>query len=131
MLDKRRIRLMTRMAAYEKNHISEDLKISTYYRKDYASLHTWATFLWTSIGYVILAGLYVLCNTEAILDNLNFTKFFLLGAIAAGIYLILLIIYCACANSLYKEKHNRAKQRVKRYYRDMARLEKLAAKEKK
>ena len=48
MLDKKRIRLMTRTAIYEKNHAEEDIKISTYYKKDYASLNTWITLIWVS-----------------------------------------------------------------------------------
>lgn len=131
MLDKKRIRLMARMSAYEKKHIKQDLKISTYYKKDYASLNTLITLLWITIGYVIVAGLYALCNMDAILKNLDLNKLFLLAAIAVGVYLILVIIYCVCANSFYKEKHNRAKQRVKKFYRDLARLEKMDIKENK
>lgn len=33
MLDKKRIRLMVKMSAYEKKNANEDLKISSYYRK--------------------------------------------------------------------------------------------------
>ena len=40
MLDKRKIRLMTRAAIYEKNYGEEDFKISSYYKKDYSSLNT-------------------------------------------------------------------------------------------
>lgn len=131
MLDKRRIRLMARMSAYEKNQIKQDLKISTYYKKDYASLNTLITLLWITIGYVIVAGLYALCNMDAILKNLDLNKLFLLVGIAVGVYLILVIIYCVCASSFYKAKHNHAKQRVKKFYRDLARLEKMDIKENK
>ena len=47
-----------------------------------------------------------------------------------GGYLVLLIIYVICAGSFYKARHNKAKQRVKKYYRDLARLEKMETKEK-
>lgn len=130
MLDKRRIRLMARMSAYEKKYIKQDLKISTYYKKDYSSLNTLITLLWITVGYVIVAALYVLCNMDAILENLDLTKLFLLIGVAVGAYLILVIVYCVCANSYYKDRHSRAKQRVKKYYRDLARLEKMDIKEK-
>lgn len=45
MLDVKRIRLMARMAQYEKNDIRKDMKISTYYKKDYVSLNTLITIL--------------------------------------------------------------------------------------
>ena len=44
-------------------------------------------------------------------------------------YIIVLVIYGVCASSYYKSKHNRAKQRVKRYYRDMSKLENYGKKE--
>lgn len=125
MLDKRRIKLMARMSAYEKKHLNRDLKISTYYKKDYASLNTLITILWITVGYAIVAGLYALCNIDAILKDLDMMKLFLLIGIVVGGYLILVIIYGVCASSFYKTKHNRAKQRVKKYYRDLSRLEKL------
>lgn len=130
MLDNRKIRLMTRMAMYEKGTAKEDLKISSYYKKDYSSLNTLITVLWITVGYVIVAGVFVLCNLDSLLKNLTFEKLFMLAAIAVGAYLVLLIIYCVCASSFYKSRHNKAKQRVKKYYRDLSRLEKIEMKEK-
>ncbi|MCI8835690.1 MAG: hypothetical protein HFH24_10000 [Ruminococcus sp.] len=130
MLDKKRIRLMTKMAIYEKNNINEDLKISSYYKKDYSSLNTLITVLWITIGYGIAAALYAVCNLEKILAELTISKLIFLGGVAVGGYLVLLIIYVICAGSFYKARHNKAKQRVKKYYRDLARLEKMETKEK-
>lgn len=131
MLDQKRIRLMCKMAAYEKKSAAEDIKISTYYRKDYASLNTWITIFWITAGYAIAAGLIVLCNMDSILENLTITKMLLLLVIVIGIYIILLIVYGVYASGFYKERHNKAKQRVKKYYRDLSRLGKMEMKEKK
>ena len=87
--------------------------------------------LWITVGYVILAGLYALCNLNTLLENLTITKLLLMAAIAVGIYLILIIIYCVFAGNFYKKKYNKAKQRGKKYYRDLARLGKMEMKEKK
>ena len=122
MLDKKKIKLMSRMAAYDKKNAGPDLKISSYYKKDYVSLNTLISILWITFGYIIGAALYVLCNVEFLLENLTITKLLLMGAIAVGIYFILLIIYGVCASSFYGAKHHKAKLRAKRYYRDLARL---------
>ncbi|MBC5687507.1 hypothetical protein H8S37_00975 [Mediterraneibacter sp. NSJ-55] len=131
MLDKSRIRLMTRAAIYEKNRAEEDLKISSYYKKDYASLHTWITLVWVTIGYICAAGLVVFCYSDSLLEDLNFAKLFVIAAVAIGAYLVLIVIYGVCASGFYKKKHNQAKQRVKKYYRDLSRLGKMYMKEKK
>ena len=129
MLDKRKIRLMTKMAIYEKKYGEEDIKISGYYKKDYSSLNTWITLIWVSAGYLLAAALLVLCGADAILEGLTFLKLLVLIAIAAGAYFAMLIIYGIGSGKFYRRKHTQAKQRVKKYYRDMSRLEKIYKKE--
>lgn len=129
MLDKNRIRLMARMAEYEKNLASEDLKISSYFKKDYTSFNTLITAIWITIGYGILFGLVVLCNGDALMNNLTVTKLVMLVAVTIGGYIILLVTYCVWAAGFYKSKHNKAKQRMKEYYRELNFLGKMYMKE--
>ena len=123
MLDVKRIRLMARMAQYEKNDI--------YYKKDYASLNTLITVLWMTVGYGILAALLAVCYMDELLENLTISKITFLGGAAVGGYVLMLILYVVGASVFYRGRHNRAKQRVKKYYRDLSRLGKMEVKEKK
>ena len=129
MLDKRRIRLMTKAAVYEMEHAEEDVKISSYYKKDYASLNTWITLIWVTVGYVLAGGLAVICTADTLMEDLTIFKLIILAATAVCAYLALLIIYGIGAGKFYKKKHTRAKQRVKKYYRDLSRIEKMYEKE--
>ena len=101
MLDKRKIRLMTKAAIYEKRYGEEDLKINSYYQKDYASLNTWITLIWISIGFCLTAALLFLCFGETVVEGITIMKLLILLIIAAGIYLSLLIIYGIGAGSFY------------------------------
>lgn len=129
MLDKDRIRLMTKMSIYEKNH-KDDFKIANYYRKDYASLKTWITLIWVTIGYAILFVSFCIYSSDSLSADLTILKLFVLLIAAIAGYIVLLVIYGVCANSFYKRKHAVAKQNVKRYYRNLSRLEKMCKKEK-
>lgn len=129
MLDKKRIRLMVRMASYEKTNAKQDQKISSYYKKDYISLNTLITILWITIGYAIIVGLAAICGMDILFENLTIIWMLILGGLVIVGYIIVLVIYGVCASSYYKLKHNRAKQRVKRYYRDMSKLENYGKKE--
>lgn len=131
MLDKRKIRLMTKMSTYEKYEARQDLKISSYYRKDYTSLNTLISIFWVTVGYAVVAVLFVLCNLDALLADLTMMKLITIVAAALAVYLALLVIYSVCAANYYKIKHTKAKRRVKKYYRDLSRLEKMEMKEKK
>ena len=128
MLDKRKIRLMTRAAIYEKRHGEEDLKVSGYYKKDYTSLNTWITIIWITVGYALLGGVLFLCYGDALLEGITIMRLFLYAAVALGAYLVLVIIYGIGAGNFYSKKHIRAKQRVKKYLRDITRLEKMSKK---
>lgn len=125
MLDKRKIRLMTRAAIYEKEYGEEDLKISSYYRKDYTSLNTWITLIWVTVGYFLLGGIIFLCYGETLIEGITITRLLIVAAVAVALYLALIIIYAIGAGSFYSKKHARAKQRVKKYMRDITRLEKM------
>lgn len=125
MIDKRKVRLMTRAAIYEKRYGEEDIKITGYYQKDYASLNTWITLIWVTAGYFLLAVLLFLAGGESLLEGITVLKLLILAAVVLGLYLSLLIIYGIGASSFYRKKHIRAKQRMKRYMRDLSRLEKM------
>lgn len=125
MLDKRKIRLMTRTAIYEKKYGDEDLRITGYYRKDYVSLNIWITLIWITVGYALAAMLFLLCAGDSIMEGITVMKFLILAAAALGFYVVLLIFYGIGAGSFYKRKHTIAKKRVKRYLRDLTRLEKI------
>lgn len=129
MLDKKRIRLMSKTAMYEKQHIREDMKISSYYKKDYSSMNTVLTLLWVTVGYLIVAGTVLFLNMDALLENLTVQKLVVIVGILLAAYLILLIVYGISAAGYYKKRHTDSKQRVKKYYRDLNRLSKMIERE--
>lgn len=129
MLDKKRIRLMSKTAMYEKYHIREDLKISSYYKKDYTSMNTLITLLWVTVGYLFVAAIIAYTNLDFLLENLTVQKLVIIVGVVVASYLIVLIIYGISASGFYTRKHTQAKQRVKKYYRDLTRLGKMIEKE--
>ena len=87
MLDKDRIRLMTKMSIYEKNH-KDDFKIADYYRKDYASLKTWITLIWVTIGYAILFVSFCIYSSDSLSADLTILKLFVLLIAAIAGYIV-------------------------------------------
>ena len=129
-VDENRIRLMTKLAICEKKGIEKDIQISGYYKKDYASLKKWITLIGITIGYGLAAALFAVCASDTLLEDLTFIKLVLLGVIVVGVYLALLILYGIGAGSFYKKKHQKAKENVRSYYRDLVKLEKVSKRRK-
>lgn len=130
MLNEERVKLMTEMAKYENTLGEEDLKISTYYKKDYTSLHTLITILWLTVGYGLVVALAILSDLEKLMSSLTMERAILLGIMIIGVYIAVVIAYCIIAVSFYNNQYSKAKQRVKVYYRSLSRLGKLYMKEK-
>ena len=130
MLDERKVKLMTKLALYEETYGKEDFKISSYYRKVYASLHVIYAFLSVSVGYVCLVALLLLAGVENIMSNMsNGLILFLFLIILAG-YVGVVIVYCGIASHIYNEKHKKARKRVKKYNHNLIQLLKMYEKEK-
>lgn len=129
MVNEERVKLMTRLAAYEENEGREDFKISEYYRKDYASMKTVISVLWMTVGYVLIIALAGVAFFEKLMEKLSMEMIAMLGiAVGAG-YLILLIVYVIISKDFYNKKHTKARQRVKKYNHDLLRLMKMYEKE--
>ena len=85
MLDERKVKLMTKMALYEQKEGKEDFKVSAYYRKDYASVHTIYSILWMTVGYILLIVLIGFAAMDSLTANMTLSVIVLLtGSIIIG-----------------------------------------------
>ena len=84
-----------------------------------------ATLIWITVGYGLAVAVLFLGWGEAAMEGITLAKLFVFAAVAIGAYVSLLIAYGIGAGSFYKNKHIKAKQRVKKYLRDLSRIEKI------
>ena len=129
MIDEKRIKHMIRLASYEKNGGAEDLKIESFYRKDYVSLNVWISAIWVTIGYMAIATLVFMSKLEEMLETINLPNVITWLGMAAIGYLIVLILYLCFARYFYKKKYNNAKQQAKKYAKGLYTLERMYNKE--
>lgn len=129
MLNEKRVKLMAQMAMYEAKEGQKDFQISGYYQKDYISLHTWTTVIWSTIGYGLTAGAILLIFLDKILSNPSLLRFLMLGGIVLGGYIVTVVISIVVARNIYKKKHADARRRVKRFNRELLQLSKMYEKE--
>ena len=124
-MDRKKVKIMTRMAAYEQTIGRDDLRISQYYKKDDASLHMWCSLIWLTIGYLLAVGLVFLSFSDQLFNHTQLSYYIRLGTGVVVIYVVLMLIYAYASRSHYKRKHTSARKRVKGYMRDVVRLEKM------
>lgn len=130
MLNEERVKLMTKMASYEQKQGEADFKVSTYFRKDYAGWNVIWTLIWVTVGYAILLALFGVTFLEKIMEHLTLQGMIVLAGGAIIGYLLLMVCYGIISSQLYKKRHDEARERVKRYNRDLNLLNKMYKKEK-
>ncbi len=115
MLNEERIRLMTRMAAYEEREGKKDIAISGYFRGDYISFQLLKSALYATVGFALAVAMYVLYNMETFLedfykmDMVEFMKDIL------SKYILVISIYLVISYFVYSYRYHRAKKHVKQY----------------
>ena len=70
MVNEERIKLMTRMAAYEKEEHKKNKKIVSFFKSDYISMQTLKSIVYTTIAFAIMFGLYVLYDFEVFMKEI-------------------------------------------------------------
>ncbi|MCF2680970.1 hypothetical protein JQM69_09750 [Faecalicatena contorta] len=131
MLDERKVKLMTKLAMYEETQGKEDFKISEYYRKDYAGMHTICSVIWVTVGYACAVAMIMMAGLDSLMSKMSGGLIVTLGiAIVVG-YIVTVILYAVVTSHIYNEKHKNARQRVKRYNHNLTRLLKMYEKENK
>lgn len=131
MLNEEKVRIMTKLAAYEKREGKGYLPISKYYRTDYIGLALIKNFFLISIAYVALAGLVVLYFLDELLENIHKMNLIALGVKVVVGYIILLIAYSVLVYIIQTVKYSRAKKSIKNYYAQLGRLTRIYAQEEK
>ncbi len=115
MLNEERIRLMTRMAAYEEHEGKKDIAISGYFRGDYISFQLLKSAIYATVGFALAVAMYVLYNMETFLED--FYKMdmveFMKGILSK--YVLVIAIYLVISYFVYSYRYHRAKKHVKQY----------------
>ena len=125
MVNEERIKLMTRMAAYEKEGHKKNKLIVSFFKSDYISMQMLKSVISSTIAFIIMFVLYVLYDFELFMKEIYQMDMFEFAKNVLAIYgiflaVVLLITYVV---SLYQ--YNRALQDTKIYYANLKKLSRM------
>ncbi len=131
MLNEEKVKIMNKLALYEKGEGKKYLPVSKYYRSDFIGLALIKNFFLVTIGYGLVVLAAAAYFSDYLLNNIHKMNLVNLGiSILAG-YLIALGAYSLLTYIQYSVKYHRAKKSVKKYYEDLTRLDKIYGREEK
>lgn len=125
MLNEERIRLMTRMAAYEKGEHKKNKKVVGFFKSDYVSMQMLKSVIASTAAFAILFALYILYDFELFMKDIYQMDMFDFARSVILIYVIFLgvVLLFTYVVSLYR--YNRALQSTKIYYGNLKKLSRI------
>lgn len=122
MLNNRKVRLMTRLAMYEQKEGKEDIRISKYFRTDYVRLQVLKSIVALTLGYMLILLILVIYHSEYLIRNAVVLDYRGMIMRYAGIYVIILVVYCAMVMIGYMIKYRASRKKLAKYFRMLRRL---------
>lgn len=96
MLNNDKVRIMTKLAIYEKKSGKEDIKLSQYYKRDYNRLQILNTIVFSTIGYFLMLLLVGIYEAEYLIANAVTLNYKAIGMYIVGVYVMFLTISILC-----------------------------------
>ncbi len=117
MLSKNKIRLMTKIAVYEKTDGAKNARMNAYFKGDYLSSQMLRSFLCATVSFAIIMAVYCYYDFEQLMlsiYSMDLLSFF-------GRIIVVYLLYTAAVLILtyvvYARRYNRMQKEVQRYYR--------------
>lgn len=130
MLKEEKVIRMTKLAVYENNEGKKTLPVSAYHRWDYVSLQLVRTFIYSSIGYVLVMGTWIVYSIEQGMDIVridqlrDLTIHILIG------YLLWEILFLIITFIVYNIRYTKSFRSLKVYYNHLKKLNEFYKEEK-
>lgn len=113
LLNENKIKMMTKMAIYEKNEGKSMLKTAKYFKGDYIAFGVLKTVIATTFAGVILLAMYFLCNAEGMIRDINNLDYIGLAKKFALYYVLMLIVFCVIAGFVYYFRYENTRKVLK------------------
>lgn len=125
MVNEERIKLMTRMAAYEKEEYKKNKAIVSFFRSDYISMQMIKSVVASTIAFAIIFGLYVLYDFELFMKDIYKMDLFDFAKSVIIVYLIFMGIITIITFIVSLYHYNKAAQSMKLYYSNLRKMSRI------
>ncbi len=125
MVNVRNVRLMTKLAIYEKKEGKQDIKLGKYFRRDYVRLKVLHNIVAVTIGYLMVLAMVIAYQMEYLIKEAVNLDYIGIGKTILGIYIIVVTIYTMAAMVGYSIYYDYSRKKLAKYFRMLRRLRSL------
>ena len=123
MINNSKVKLMTKLAVYEKNH-KEDIEVSKYNKSDYIRLNLIKNVLSVTVAYILVLLIIGIYQMEYLVANAVTLDYKSLGINILGFYCIVLIVFCIGGMLVSSVRYSKAIKRLNKYLKRLRILKK-------
>lgn len=125
MLNRDKIILMTRLAAYENREGKRNNAVGSYFRGDYVSKKMIGSLISAAVAYMIGLALYLLYNKEELMDQIYNMDLVMFGKGILVKFLVFVVGYGLLSYVVYSVRYSRVKKSQKIYQHNLKKLANL------
>lgn len=122
MLNEDKIKVMTKLAAYEQGEGKEAIPIMQYFQGDYIVFNVIKTVISVTVAYAIIIVALCFAKGQYLMENIHKMSLEQLGGRVLFGYIVLVAIYVTAALIVYYRKYIKAKNSVKKHYNQLKKL---------
>ncbi|MBQ8166271.1 MAG: hypothetical protein IJZ96_04450 [Lachnospiraceae bacterium] len=122
MIDENKVRLMTKIAIYEKKEENRNLMVSKYYKSDYVRYNVLKTLIAATIAFWAVIGAYVFIKFDELLSKVSEVDYFDVMYKLLGAYVFVCLGFFFFAQIVYSYRYSMAKPGLIRYNANLKKL---------
>jgi hypothetical protein len=125
LLNENKVKMMTKMAIYEKSQGRRMLKNARYYKSDYIALSVLKSTIATTFAYIIIVLMYVLCDIEQLVSEINTLDYAVIGRKLGLYYIAMLVLFAVISGAVSAYQYNHSRSGLKKYFSRLNKLERF------
>ncbi|NLK22178.1 MAG: hypothetical protein GX308_08950 [Epulopiscium sp.] len=123
MIEEEKIKLMSKLAVYEKSYGTSDEKINKYYKSDYVYIQNWWSRISAVVGGILLIGLMLFHKIVAQEINVFDIDYRVYGTWIGIFMVILIVFYSLLSTYVYGKRYENAQGRINNYLQMLRQLD--------
>ncbi len=129
MVREENVKLMSKIAIYERRAGKQEIPMSGYYKKDYVRMNVLKTIVAATVTFALIAALIVVYKLDYLLSNIFKLDYKSLGIGILVIYVVWIVIYWIVARVLYAWRYEKARPNIIIYNHHLKKLQEESQKE--
>lgn len=131
MISEEKVKIMTEMAKYEKNHGRRDFRVNHFKKRDYIRFETIKMSVALILAFLIFTGAICIFEMDQVIIHLKEGKLFLMAAVLIVFYISIYLIYLHFTKKKAARVYDEVQTRVKIYDKYLEELQELYEEEEK